>query len=201
MRTAIITFSTQGKMIGLKLKDNIPDSVLFVHESVPNGRRTKRFKKVSELIGNIFNKVENIIYIGPMGIAVRSICAHVRNKLSDPAVVVVDAGGRFAISVLSGHEGGANALAISVANILGAEPVISTTTEAIKTITVGIGCRKGTKAEVIVGAVKKALTLAGVTIDNVKWLATAEIKRNEAGLKKASQMLNLPLRIIPNWLM
>ncbi len=47
-------------------------------------------------------------------------------------MVVVDVGARWAISLLSGHEGGANDLAVAVGNILAAEPVISTTSEALK---------------------------------------------------------------------
>lgn len=61
-----------------------------------------------------------------MGICVRTIAPCVKNKYTDPAVVCVDSTGKFAISVLSGHIGGANELTHQVANILGAEPVVTT---------------------------------------------------------------------------
>ena len=54
------------------------------------------------------------------------------------------------MSLLSGHEGGANDLALQIANLVGAEPVITTTTEALKSVIVGVGCRRGTEAERIV---------------------------------------------------
>ena len=111
-------------------------------------------------------------------------------------MVVVDAGGRYAISLLSGHEGGANDLAVTVANILGAEPVISTTTEALKTLIVGIGCRRGTAAESIVSAVKTALEDAALPLDEVRLLASADLKADEAGLVEAARILRIPLRFI-----
>jgi cobalt-precorrin 5A hydrolase len=111
-------------------------------------------------------------------------------------VVVVDAGGRFAVSLLSGHEGGANALALEIANILGAEPVISTTTEALKNVIVGVGCRRGAKAEAIMEAVKEALDKAGAKLEEVRMLASADIKMNEQGLIAAAHNLGLSLRFI-----
>jgi precorrin-3B methylase len=110
--------------------------------------------------------------------------------------VVVDVGGRWAISLLSGHEGGANDLALSVSNILAAEPVITTTTEAVKTIIVGVGCRRGTPAEPIIEAIRQALATANASIEQVRLLASADIKRDEAGLLEASRQLGIPLRLV-----
>lgn len=61
-----------------------------------------------------------------MGICIRAIAPHIEDKHKDPAVVCVDSTGRYAVSVLSGHIGGANGLTRYVASILGAEPVITT---------------------------------------------------------------------------
>ncbi|MFP4477488.1 MAG: cobalt-precorrin 5A hydrolase [Desulfatibacillaceae bacterium] len=70
------------------------------------------------------------VFIMASGIAVRVIAPHVASKLSDPAVVVADDAGRFCISLLSGHVGGANELTDRVAKILGATPVVTTATDA-----------------------------------------------------------------------
>ena len=86
-----------------------------------------------DLTEQIFASYTGLVYIAPTGVVVRAIAPLLRHKTTDPAVVVVDVGGRWAVSLLSGHEGGANELAVTVANILGAEPVVSTTTEAVKT--------------------------------------------------------------------
>ena len=64
-------------------------------------------------------RYDAFVFIGAMGICVRTIAPCVKNKYTDPAVVCVDSTGKFAISVLSGHIGGANELTHQVANILG----------------------------------------------------------------------------------
>jgi cobalt-precorrin 5A hydrolase len=67
--------------------------------------------------------------VGASGIAVRAIAPYVKDKTLDPAVAVVDEKGKYAISLLSGHLGGANDLVRSIAGIIGAEPVITTATD------------------------------------------------------------------------
>jgi cobalt-precorrin 5A hydrolase len=111
-------------------------------------------------------------------------------------VVVVDVHGRYAVSLLSGHEGGANNLSLRVANILGAEPVITTTSDAARTIIVGVGCRRGCAGQAIVEAVRWALGEVGVGADEVRFLASADIKTDEPGLKQAAIELGMPLRLI-----
>lgn len=69
---------------------------------------------------------KEIIFIGALGICIRTILPLLRNKYVDPAVVCVDTMGRYAISVASGHVGGANDLARKAARILGAQPIITT---------------------------------------------------------------------------
>lgn len=73
---------------------------------------------------------QDLVFIGAMGICVRLIAPVVRDKHADPAVVCVDSAGQFAISVMSGHLGGANELTRRVARILGARPVITTQSDA-----------------------------------------------------------------------
>src|ERR1700758_3681343 len=81
------------------------------------------------------------------GIAVRYLKEVIKDKSTDPGVVVIDEGCRFAVSLVGGHEGGANFLAYRVANLTGAVPVVTTATEALKPLVVGLGCRKGARAD------------------------------------------------------
>lgn len=76
-----------------------------------------------------FNAREALIYIGAAGIAVRSIAPYIRSKAEDPAVLCVDETGRWVIPILSGHLGGANALALRVASLTGGAAVITTATD------------------------------------------------------------------------
>ncbi len=78
------------------------------------------------MVGKEWKKFDGFVFIGAMGICVRTIAPLVNDKHEDPAVVCVDSMGLNAISVLSGHVGGANDLAREVAAILGARKVITT---------------------------------------------------------------------------
>ena len=88
-------------------------------------------KKISRAdVGNEWNKYDAFLFIGAMGICVRTIAPYVRDKHEDPAVVCVDSLGMNAISVLSGHIGGANDLTREVASVIGAREVVTTQSDA-----------------------------------------------------------------------
>lgn len=76
-----------------------------------------------------FGEADALLYIGACGIAVRAIAPYVKDKTLDPAVLVMDEQGQHIIPVLSGHIGGANALAAELALKTGAVPVITTATD------------------------------------------------------------------------
>jgi cobalt-precorrin 5A hydrolase len=167
------------------------------HDAGPEAPEAERFSKIAELTAALFPVCRGLVYAAPCGVVIRALAPLIKSKYGDPAVVVLDVGGRWSVSLLSGHEGGANDLAIRVANLTGAEPVITTTTEALKSVIVGIGCRRGTKAERIVAAVREALAGAGITLEEVRLLASADVKADEAGLLAASEKLGVPIRFLP----
>ena len=77
-------------------------------------------------IGKRWNDFDAFVFIGAMGICVRSIAPYIEDKHTDPAVICVDSMGKQVIAVLSGHVGGANELTHQIAGILGAQPIITT---------------------------------------------------------------------------
>lgn len=133
------------------------------------------------------------LMVAASGIAVRFLDGLAQDKHSDPALVVLDEAGRYAVSLLAGHEGGANRLAYRVANVVGAVPVITTATEALKPLVVGIGCRKGVSVERIAVAVRKALGTRH--LDEVREVATIDLKADEPGLIEFCARHGLPLRV------
>ncbi len=142
MSTAIVTFCEQGVVIAQRMRAGLGEAQVYVHRAAKRGGKAKSFSSIMTLAGKLFQQYRKLVFIAPCGMVVRAIAPHLRHKTTEPAVVVVDAGGRYAVSLLSGHEGGANQLALQVANLISAEPVISTTTEAIKNLIVGVGSRR-----------------------------------------------------------
>src|SRR3989338_7324822 len=117
---AIVAITKKGRATALKIKPGFKGSRLYLPvTSVKPG-------SLKNLTRQLFADFEGIIFCMALGIVARVIAPYIRNKYTDPAVVVVDDAAHFAISLLCGHEGGANKLAIRVANILGAEAVITT---------------------------------------------------------------------------
>ncbi len=108
-KIAIIQISEAGKDVASTVKRQLRGTVI---------QRTD--------VGKRWNDFDGFVFIGAMGICVRTIAPYVNDKHEDPAVVCVDSFGRNAISVLSGHIGGANDLAQTIADVLGARPVITT---------------------------------------------------------------------------
>lgn len=93
------------------------------------GGSANPFERLTSAVAEQFNRYDGHIFIMATGIVVRSIAPHLNHKAEDPAVVVVDEGAQFAISLTSGHLGGANFLAEQAAFHLKATPVITTATE------------------------------------------------------------------------
>lgn len=193
---AVITLSDDGARIGILLKESLESVDLYVHEQVNAPTNSRNFSSIITLTAEIFASYRGIVYIAPCGVVVRAIAPCIDKKTVDPAVVCVDVCGRYAISLLSGHEGGANDLAIQISNILGAEPVITTTTEARKNLILGVGCRKHANAEEIIFAITSAISEAGAELNQVRLLASADIKMTERGLIQAAAGLGLNLVFI-----
>jgi cobalt-precorrin 5A hydrolase len=193
---AFITLSPEGEALFPVIHAGIEDARLFVHRAAGPGPDAVCFDRITDLTAELFPQVAGMIFVAPCGVVVRAVAGCLRHKTTDPAVVVLDVRARWCVSLVSGHEGGANDLAARVANLVAAEPVITTTTEARKDIIVGIGCRQGTESSAIMEAVRRGTDLAGVELASVRMLSSADVKAKEPGLLEAARTLGLPLRVL-----
>ena len=121
IRIAIIAVTEKGKNTAEKIASELENVDVFFQK-----------RGIKELTGELFNKYECIIFVSACGIAVRCISPFLKSKFEDPAVLVVDDNGNNVISLLSGHIGGANEITLKIADILNANPVITTSTDANK---------------------------------------------------------------------
>lgn len=86
---------------------------------------------VKEAVRSAFAECEQLVCFLATGAVVRLLAPLLGDKTADPGVVCVDEGGRFAVSLVGGHGGGANELAREVGELLGAEPVVTTATDSV----------------------------------------------------------------------
>ena len=119
MQVRIISFTDRGQQLAELLADRLCGTAT----------RCGRDCSLAEWVRDAFDSADALIYVGAVGICVRTIAPYIKSKTRDPAVVVIDETGRYVIPVLSGHLGGANDLARRIARLTGAEPVITTATD------------------------------------------------------------------------
>ncbi|MEU8850418.1 precorrin-3B C(17)-methyltransferase [Streptomyces sp. NPDC048564] len=86
---------------------------------------------VGDAVRRAFAECEQLVCFLATGAVVRLVAPLLSDKVTDPGVVCVDEGGRFAVSLVGGHGGGSNELARQVGELLGAQPVVTTATDAV----------------------------------------------------------------------
>ena len=120
MRIGIIAITAGGRTLAGKLAEGLEGAR---HLETPEGQ------KVADTIASAWTDCDALVCIMASGIVVRAIAPLVRDKVADPCVIVMDERGRHAISLLGGHLGGGNALAIKIARFTGGEAVITTASD------------------------------------------------------------------------
>ena len=123
VQTAIILISESSLPIARNISRELAESAIYL-KGEAEGCET--ITSYSGFMKEHFSDFKAIVFIGALGICVRSIASCIRNKYTDPAVINVDSTGRFVISVLSGHIGGGNELTRIVAGITGGEANVTT---------------------------------------------------------------------------
>lgn len=119
----IIPVSDTSLEMARIIQKEISDSLIYTKSKQTD---CIQIYSIDDCVKNIFNSCAAILFIGAMGICVRSIAPYIKNKRTDPAIINIDSTGKYIISVLSGHIGGANELTERIAHIVGGEAIITT---------------------------------------------------------------------------
>lgn len=135
MKIAVVSFTERGNRLGLRAASVLREqghccesyAQEKLYREMPGNRLLA--EPVTEWCGKRFRDCDAILFVGACGIAVRAVAPWAADKFQDPAVLVLDEGGTFVIPLLSGHVGGANRLARTLAKELGATAVITTATD------------------------------------------------------------------------
>lgn len=122
MKIAIISVSQKGYDLSMKIKELLDNDSTIIRCDIYH-------KDVKNNFNLLFYEYDSIIAIMASGILIRSISDLIESKTSDPAVLNIDDNGKFVISMLSGHLGGANKLTNKIADLIDAIPVITTSTD------------------------------------------------------------------------
>ena len=131
MKLALFCYSRRGRETACRTLEAFPDWEIrrFAPERYAEEGFSPLRRPPGPFYGELFSWADAMVFVGACGIAVREIAPHVRSKTTDPAVVSLDELGQFVIPLLSGHIGGANALARRLAAFLGATAVVTTATD------------------------------------------------------------------------
>src|SRR3990170_4025769 len=132
---AVVAITRRGAETALRIKQVLTTLELPCKVFAPAKYEQKGVipmdKKLAEFIKETYGKVDALVGVMATGIVIRAVAPLLESKLVDPAVVVVDVSGRFAVSLLSGHLGGANELTRLIAEGIGATAVITTASDVM----------------------------------------------------------------------
>ena len=122
MKVAIVSVSDKGKNLAISIKEKLNNDSTIIKADLFH-KNVKKYLKIA------FYEYDAVIAVMASGILIRSIAPYIESKTSDPAVLNIDDNGNFVISTLSGHLGGANSLTNKIAELIGATPVITTSSD------------------------------------------------------------------------
>ena len=150
-RTAIVAVSRPGANLARQLASNLPDAELHLERRLAEDSECDTHLydlPLRPVLQNLFVNRDALVVFLPIGAAVRLLAPVFAGKKRDPAVVCVDDAGRYAISVLSGHAGGADELSRRVADALGAQPIITSASDALNVTAIDlVGRQAGWRIE------------------------------------------------------
>jgi len=183
IKITIFSLTDNGNKLAQHLKVGISDAE-HLHKPV-------NFIKTAQ---QHFMNGERCIFICATGIVVRALAPVLKDKYTDPAVLVIDEQGQFIVPLLSGHEGGANALAAEIADYLKAQLIITSAADYTKAVyVIGLGCDKACPDTLVTELLEKATSsLEDAVIASA--IASIDLKKNEQGLMWLAEDLKLPFK-------
>ena len=139
-KIAVLAITKNGIDMSLRIKEHFSDFEIFAPEkfSDNNGKIQWYDESTTQKIVDLFKSNDGIVCLFSLGAVIRLLAPHIKDKKTDPAVIVIDDNANFVISVLSGHLGGANELSNEIAEKIGSTPVITTAADVNKTIAVDL---------------------------------------------------------------
>lgn len=179
----IFSLTPTGAALAQKILAFLPDS-----EHLPNA------KPFAETVQSKFSNGHRCIFICATGIVIRTLAPVLKDKHTDPAILVIDEHGNFVIPLLSGHEGGANAWAATIADKLQAQLVITSAADYTRPVyVIGMGCDRNCPEPMLQELYERAVSLLSEPA-SFSAIASIDIKHNEAGLLSLANTFNLPFQ-------
>ena len=133
MRIGVVAITSGGQFLAEKIVSQLDSTSLI---------RKKDGEKVAELLERSWHQFDGFVCIMATGIVVRSIARLLEDKKTDPCVIVCDQSGAHVISLLSGHLGGGNALALEIASITGGQAVITTASDTLRLVALDLWAKE-----------------------------------------------------------
>ncbi len=138
MRVAVIAITKNGKDIAIRIKEKLKCDIFMPIKFKDDNNIIFYEDPTPLIIERLFKEYNAIVCIFSLGAVIRMISKHLKDKMSDPAIITIDDKANFVISTLSGHLGGANILTRTIADILKSTPVITTAADVNETIPVDL---------------------------------------------------------------
>jgi len=179
----IIALTAAGKLLAEKIAARLTEPFELCYKPKP----------FTEYVQRAFQQGERLIMICATGIAVRTLAPVLTDKYNDPAVLVLDEQGQFIIPLLSGHEGGANDWAASLAKAINGQLVMTTAKPYLLPVySVGIGCERDCPLADLEQLLMQSLSQANLSLAQISHINSIDIKADEVGLIALAKKLNKP---------
>lgn len=188
----IISLTDSGDELANKIQSALVAQLSVSFDSIALHHKPKPF---TNSVQSMFAHGDRMILICAMGIAVRTLAPVLKDKFTDPAVLVLDEEGRFVVPLLSGHEGGANHWASELAEVIGGQPIITTAKPYVKPVyTLGMGCERDCPISYLTELRDQCLYEVGLTVDDIQSVNSIALKSDEVGLIELANGMDRPFQ-------